>query len=115
MRCRPPRGVMVIKVGSNSPYWLISFASAAVPSMLRTGSRSTSTTHILLADPVGAAIMALGHRVLETAFDQRLFVEWVGGEYGNPLLAIAERGIDFVGRAGLRLGGHDVILPPSLK
>jgi hypothetical protein len=61
MRCRPPRGVMVISVGGSSPCWLISFASAAVPSMLRTGSRSTSTTHMLLADPVGVAIMALGH------------------------------------------------------
>jgi hypothetical protein len=61
MRCRPLRGVMVIKVSGNSPCWLISFASAAVPSTLRTGSRSTSTTHILLADPVGVAIIALGH------------------------------------------------------
>jgi len=64
--------------------------------------------------PPVSNLVFVGGCVLETAVDQRLLVERVGGEYGNPLLCINKRGFKFVGCPGLGLRGH-VIFPPSLK
>src|SRR6516165_680019 len=63
IRCCPPRGVIVVSVSGIGPRCAINWSSVALPLIFLAGSRSRSTTHIPLVGPVGAPIMALGHRV----------------------------------------------------
>src|SRR5215471_17415029 len=61
IRCRPPRGVIVVHVGGSGPRCAINWSSVALPSIFLAGSRSRSIAHIPLAGPIGAPIMALGY------------------------------------------------------
>ena len=54
-------GVIVCSVSGSGPRCAISWSSVAFPSIFLAGSRSRSTTHMRVAGPVGAPIMALGH------------------------------------------------------